>query len=204
VFAASITLSMHARGRSRFRYQDGPGPSKPWGLRLLVSRVLVRTSLLARIPAVPVCLALHKTRTLLVIATSARLEAHVHGAPALRRMLSLGPQADCLKLCFHPHSSHPLVGCIRPHFSPSFKPLPRPQAAGHDSPHFCTDPLMATLAHFETDADLTRRIRTLFQVTGAGGSRAVLRHWADSRYSYLLWLMLQVSTQTEMCEHADV
>ncbi len=26
-----------------------------------------------------------------------------------------------------------------------------PQEAGHDAPHFCTDPLMATLAHFDTD-----------------------------------------------------
>jgi hypothetical protein len=26
-----------------------------------------------------------------------------------------------------------------------------PQEAGHDTPHFCTDPLMATLAHFDTD-----------------------------------------------------
>ena len=25
------------------------------------------------------------------------------------------------------------------------------QEAGHDAPHFCTDPLMATLAHFDTD-----------------------------------------------------
>jgi hypothetical protein len=27
----------------------------------------------------------------------------------------------------------------------------RAQEAGHDAPHFCTDPLMATLAHFDTD-----------------------------------------------------
>ncbi len=26
-----------------------------------------------------------------------------------------------------------------------------PQEAGHDALHFCTDPLMATLAHFDTD-----------------------------------------------------
>ena len=57
------------------------------------------------------------------------------------------------------------------HLGPSFESPSRFQAAGHDSPHFCTDPLMATLAHFETDSDLARRIKTLFQVTGAGGSR---------------------------------
>ena len=40
----------------------------------------------------------------------------------------------------------------------------RAMEAGHSAPHFCTDPLMASLAHFDTNADLAKRIRTLFEV----------------------------------------
>jgi len=45
--------------------------------------------------------------------------------------------------------------------------------AGHSAPHFCTDPLMASLAHFDTNADLSQRIKTLFQALDTDESKTL-------------------------------
>ena len=56
------------------------------------------------------------------------------------------------------------------------------QEAGHETPRFSTDPLMATLAHFDTDADLSQRIQTLFQV----GEIFVFLIYEIKYYSYYI------------------